>query len=409
MDDGISGAEFKKRPGFQRLMAMLPRPPFQVLIVSEQKSIGREASETGYVIKQLAQAGVEIFEYGQGQSLTPKGWLDKAMSAFRSAADEAHREDTSRRVHEAHLHKVQKGYCVGGRVFGYRNVDKFQGVDAHGRPLRSHVERVIERAEAEVVRRIFTLYASGLGLKAIARRLTHDKAQCPAPFIRRDQTKVEPVRGWSPTTIRAILSRELYRGVSVWNRSRKRDAWGQVDQKPRATSDWTRIDVPDLRIVPEPLWRRVASRRADVERRAVRFASGRLSGRPPKTPTQNLLAGLATCQLCGGGLIVETGPRKRGRVLEYLCYRHRTNGTCANALRMPVVDVNEAVLRAIEAHVLQPGIVEQVIQLSERDEVRERQEHWRLSASIWRSGLPGSWRRWKWRAMSPQLREAQDT
>jgi DNA invertase Pin-like site-specific DNA recombinase len=47
IDDGISGAEFKKRPGFQRLMAALkPKPPFQILIVSEQKSIGREMSET---------------------------------------------------------------------------------------------------------------------------------------------------------------------------------------------------------------------------------------------------------------------------------------------------------------------------------------------------------------------------
>jgi hypothetical protein len=36
-------------------------PPFQILIVSEQKSIGREMSQTGYLIKQLPEAGVEIF------------------------------------------------------------------------------------------------------------------------------------------------------------------------------------------------------------------------------------------------------------------------------------------------------------------------------------------------------------
>src|SRR4051812_45945421 len=65
VDDGISGAEFKRRPGFQRMLsaALVKKPPFGVLIVSEQKSIGREASETAFTIKQLAQAGVEIFEY----------------------------------------------------------------------------------------------------------------------------------------------------------------------------------------------------------------------------------------------------------------------------------------------------------------------------------------------------------
>src|SRR6266700_6435021 len=37
VDDGISGAEFRKRPGLTRLLNTLrPRPPFQVLIVSEE-------------------------------------------------------------------------------------------------------------------------------------------------------------------------------------------------------------------------------------------------------------------------------------------------------------------------------------------------------------------------------------
>src|SRR4026208_1141560 len=37
VDDGISGAEFVKRPGFIRLMnALKPRPAFQLLIMSEE-------------------------------------------------------------------------------------------------------------------------------------------------------------------------------------------------------------------------------------------------------------------------------------------------------------------------------------------------------------------------------------
>src|SRR5688572_9308606 len=66
-DDEISGAEFEKRPGFQQLMAALkPKPPFQVLVIRELARLGREASETGYVIKQLAKAGVEIVGYLNG-------------------------------------------------------------------------------------------------------------------------------------------------------------------------------------------------------------------------------------------------------------------------------------------------------------------------------------------------------
>src|SRR6188768_2045495 len=64
VDDGISGAEFAKRPGFLRLMnALKPKPPFQILIMSEESRLGREQIETAYALKQLVQAGVRVFFY----------------------------------------------------------------------------------------------------------------------------------------------------------------------------------------------------------------------------------------------------------------------------------------------------------------------------------------------------------
>jgi hypothetical protein len=164
----------------------------------------------------------------------------------------------------------------------------------------------------------------------------------------------------------------------VWNRSRKRDDWGQVRQRPRPQDEWARTVDESLRIIPEDLWKRVASRRADTEGKAIRFASGRISGRPPKTAVQNLLAGLATCGVCGGGLVVETSSRKNGRVAEYICSRRRHNSSCTNALRIPVAEMNEAVLQAVEQHVFTPEAIEQVIALTERDELRERQDLLRL-------------------------------
>jgi DNA invertase Pin-like site-specific DNA recombinase len=63
-DDGISGAEFLKRPGFLRLMnALKPRPPFQALIMSEESRLGREQIETAYALKQITDAGVRVFFY----------------------------------------------------------------------------------------------------------------------------------------------------------------------------------------------------------------------------------------------------------------------------------------------------------------------------------------------------------
>ena len=70
VDDGISGAEFANRPGFVRLMAALkPRPPFQVLIMSEESRLGREAIETAYAIGAQAVAAdlPGAHRFGSGQ------------------------------------------------------------------------------------------------------------------------------------------------------------------------------------------------------------------------------------------------------------------------------------------------------------------------------------------------------
>ncbi len=91
-------------------------------------------------------------------------------------------------------------------MFGYHNRHMFKGVDASGNPLQSHTERVINPTEAAVVRRIFELYDSGEGLKRIAMQLTSEGAACPKPFVRKDPTKVLPVAGWSPGTVRTILT-----------------------------------------------------------------------------------------------------------------------------------------------------------------------------------------------------------
>src|SRR5678809_344159 len=64
VDDGISGAEFANRPGFLRLMnAVKPRAPFQVLVMSEESRLGREAIETAFALKTLVTAGVQVWFY----------------------------------------------------------------------------------------------------------------------------------------------------------------------------------------------------------------------------------------------------------------------------------------------------------------------------------------------------------
>ena len=148
LDDGISGAEFANRPGFLRLMnALKPRAPFQVLVMSEESRLGREAIETAYALKQLVQAGVRIFFYLEDRERTLDSPTDKIMMSPTAFADELEREKARQRTYDAMIRKARAGHVTGGRVFGYDNLEILGGDGT-----RSHVERRINDAEAAVVR-----------------------------------------------------------------------------------------------------------------------------------------------------------------------------------------------------------------------------------------------------------------
>src|SRR5688572_3275538 len=241
-DDGISGAEFQRRPGLQALRAAAAQRAFRRVIVADQSRLGREAVETQWVLKELKRAGVEVVGYLDGVSLTPRSAIDKVTSAVRSFGDESHRELSAQKAHEAHQSKHSRGHVVGGRTFGYRNVDVFNGLDAHGRPLRSHVTREIIPEEAAIVRRIFEMYAGGLGLKRIATALSAENALSPRGKNSPGQT---PVGDWVPSTVRHCLRNEVYRGCYVWNKTKKRNDDGEQEQHRRPESEWQRIEVPE--------------------------------------------------------------------------------------------------------------------------------------------------------------------
>ena len=113
VDDGISGAEFARRPGFLRLMnALKLKPAFQILIMSEESRLGRESIETAYALKQLVQAGVRVFFYLEDRERTLETPTEKLMMSLTAFADEIERIDAGVRE------EVFCGLCLG-RICGF--------------------------------------------------------------------------------------------------------------------------------------------------------------------------------------------------------------------------------------------------------------------------------------------------
>jgi site-specific DNA recombinase len=351
VDDGISGAEFANRPGFLRLMnALKPRAPIQVLVMSEESRLGREAIETEYALKQLVTGGVRVFFYLEDRERTLDSPTDKIMLPLTAFADELEREKARQRTYDAMVRKAKAGHVTGGRVFGYDNADV---LDANGK--RSHVERRINEAEAAIVRRIFQLSAEGVGQHNIARRLNAERAIAP-------RSQQGRPRAWAPSTVHEVLFRDLYRGCITWNRTRRRIPWGVHQQSARPKAQWLNVPAPQLRIVSEAEWRAAHQR---LDRARVQYERDTHGQRRPHRDRDSkyLLPGFGRCALCRGGLQVRSRSHGRKRAFFYACTSDYNRGpeVCPHVEQWPMEALDREVLAAIAGHVLRPSVVDEVI------------------------------------------------
>jgi site-specific DNA recombinase len=301
MSINLSATSSASNDSSHLMNALKPRPAFQVLIMWEESRLGREQLEVGYVLKQIIQAGVEVWFYLENRQRTLDSPIEKIMLSLTAFADELERERARQRTRDAMLRKAQAGHVTGGWCFGYRNIE-ITGADGR----RSYVDRAIDVDEADIIRQIFTLCAEGRGIKTIAKLLNAQHA--PSPRAQRGRS-----RTWAPSSVRDVLFRPIYRGEIVWAASAKRDRWGQKRQASRPEADWIRRPTPQLRIVSDELWNNAHARLTAARAIYFRGMNGQAFGRPPLgNPSKYLLSNLAACGCCCGGSL-RTRSRSHGR------------------------------------------------------------------------------------------------
>jgi site-specific DNA recombinase len=352
VDDGISGAEFANRPGYVRLLnALKPKARFQVLIVSDLDRLGRESIETSMAAKTLNLAGVRVFAYLTDAEIKLDSPIDALIVQVQAFGAAIERQKAGQRTYDALVRKAKSGHVTGGQCFGYTNVR-----------VDGHVERRINEAEAAVIRKIFEWCAAGHGQIAISHRLNEEHAIAPRAQQGRPMA-------WASSSVREVLRRPLYRGQIVYNKSKKRNAWGQVKTQSRPESEWITVPAPALRIVPDALWKAAHARLETTRQSYLRATGGQLHGRPcDGRAAKYLLTSLATCGLCGGSLEVRSRSHGTGhkltRMYFYACssYYRRGKAICPNKLEVPLEATDAEVIAAVQAEVLSPAFVETVVQ-----------------------------------------------
>lgn len=149
---------------------------------------------------------------------------------------------------------VAAGRIAGGRSYGYVGQKLY---DQDGERIRGYLE--IAPAKAEVVRRIFRDFASGLSSIQIAKALNEEGV--PGP--RGGPWNASTICG-DPKRHTGILNNPLYVGRLIWGRRQWRrnpDSENRERRyRMRDRSEWLEIGVPDLRIVDDALWETDADR-----------------------------------------------------------------------------------------------------------------------------------------------------
>jgi len=359
-DQAVSGAALAGRDALQFLVAAAKhRPkPFDCLLVDDSSRLTRNLADGLKTTDLFRFNAIDVVFVSQNFDTSQEN--SRMMVTMHGMMDEQFLVGLGQKVHRGQEGRVLKGLNPGGRCYGYRNIpiEDATRQGKYGRMAVLGVQQEAESTEAAVVRRIFEMYANGNGFATIAKQLNHEGIPSPRPARNRLR------QAWSRYTIREMLFNQKYRGVIVWGRTKKmrNPENGKKVSKARPDSEWKTVEAPELRIVPEELWRLAHEQNARVNQLGVQRLGGMC--RTPGSRTY-LFSGLLTCGNCGSSIVIISGGGKRGYV-KYGCHAHKHSGVCDNNWTIRRDRLEDQLLGAIEQRLFDPVILDYAVEKIEQ-------------------------------------------
>ena len=186
VDEGISGTkESRDRPALLQMMSAAAAGEIDAIIINSIDRLARKARLTLELMDELERHGVILVSCKENiDTTTPAGHL---VITVLAAIAQLERDMIAERTRAALAEHSRRDGESGGRLpYGY---------------LRHEKGLTVDREQARVVRRIFTLREEGATLRAIAAYL--NKRRYPSP----------QGKHWHHSSVAAVLAnRDYYRG-----------------------------------------------------------------------------------------------------------------------------------------------------------------------------------------------------
>lgn len=196
IDDGYGGTSFE-RPAFERMLSDAKKHLFDTVITKDMSRLGRDYIQTGdYVERIFPTLGVRYIAVNDGID-TAKASSANDMIPFWAVFNDLYAKDISKKVRASLTARRAAGIFIGSAApYGY-------ALDGKTRILVPNIEC------ARVVLRIYTDYANGQSMRAIAKNLTAEGIFSPSKAKNPDKTGDDK---WNSVMIKRILSNPTYCG-----------------------------------------------------------------------------------------------------------------------------------------------------------------------------------------------------
>jgi DNA invertase Pin-like site-specific DNA recombinase len=307
-DDGVSGREMVRRPGFVRLLAAAASKTFDVVVVRDLDRFARaEPARVLGVLQTLADAGVSVWQYTTRDFVRLDG-ENVLLSAFKAYSNRAEAMKASSRIREKLRDSDEAGAFTCAAPFGFKNQRKHKHTGQIGVFLdRKSTVGVVVRHEEQfpILLLIADLFLKLGTYNAVAIELNR-------------RLIADPVgrQNWAGQTVRAILMNPLYRGKVVRSRRVSVERAGSIIRVPNAPEDVRTYDRPELKVWDDET---IAKLDAQIKAR-VRTTTWSVGAR------KHLSSSFLRCR-CGGSIGPSSSARSRRKT--YSCTRGKSRACTA--------------------------------------------------------------------------------
>lgn len=304
-DDGISAKSSLKRTEFNRMIAMAKdkSKPFDAIFVWKFSRFARNQEESIVYKSLLKKNGVSVISISEP---IIDGVFGSLIERIIEWMDEYYLINLSTEVKRGMLEKASRGEPMCAPATGYDLVGK----------------NYVPNADAPIVRQVFEDFVSGMGLHAIAQKLT----------LQGVRTK----RGNPPENrfVEYMINNPVYIGKIRWSTDGR-----TVSRRDYDSPNTLVIDGTHEPIISQELWDKAHE---IMEERKRKYVKHRRESYSDLQPTVWMLKGLVKCSSCGSSLVCCQGKKP-----SIQCYKY-AHGSCPTSHHINIDRLDRIFIEALK-------------------------------------------------------------